>query len=67
MTTLRITGMTCGHCSSHVQRALGQVPGTRSAEVDLARGLARIDGEATLADLIAAVEAEGYQAVELAE
>ena len=67
MTTLRITGMTCGHCSAHVKKALGQVPGTRAAEVDLASGMARVDGEAPAAALIAAVEAEGYQAVEMAE
>ena len=67
MTTLRITGMTCGHCSAHVKKALEQVAGVRAAEVDLSSGLARVEGEAVPAGLIAAVEEEGYQAVEVAE
>lgn len=65
MTTLRITGMTCGHCSAHVKKALEQVPGVVAAEVDLTRGLAQVEGDAAAADLVAAVEAEGYQALEL--
>ena len=66
MTTLRISGMTCGHCRLHVKEALDRVPGVRSAEVDLPGGLATVDGEAAPADLIAAVEAEGYGAREVA-
>lgn len=65
MTTLRITGMTCGHCRAHVQKALGEAEGVRTVEVDLAAGLARVEGEAEVADLIAAVEAEGYTAQEV--
>lgn len=65
MIGLRITGMTCGHCRLHVMEALAAVPGVRSAEVDLARGLAQVEGEAAAVDLIAAVEAEGYGALEL--
>jgi copper chaperone CopZ len=67
MTQLRITGMTCGHCSSHVKKAIEKVPGVTSAEVDLASGLARIEGKAAAAELVAAVQAEGYQALEMAE
>ncbi len=65
MTTLRITGMTCGHCRAHVQEALGGVAGVRSVAVDLATGRADVDGDAPVADLVAAVAAEGYAAQEV--
>ncbi len=63
---LRITGMSCDHCVRAVRGALAGVPGVRSAEVDLATGLATVIWEAALPDaakLLAAVEGEGFQAV----
>jgi copper chaperone len=66
MTQLSIEGMTCGHCQSAVKQALERVEGVKAAEVDLARGIATIQGEADRASLIAAVEEEGYQASSLA-
>lgn len=65
MTTLRITGMTCGHCRAHVQKALGDVAGVHTVTVDLPAGRAEVEGDAPVAQLIAAVEAEGYSAQEI--
>lgn len=62
MTTLKITGMTCGHCVKHVESALLKVPGVTGATVDLTRGEARVEGSADPAALVAAVEAEDYSA-----
>lgn len=62
MTELKITGMTCGHCQHAVKGALESVAGIQSASVDLDTGVARVDGEADLNALVAAVEEEGYQA-----
>lgn len=62
MTQLTIEGMTCSHCQSAVKSALESVEGVRKADVDLERGLAKVDGPADTAALIAAVEEEGYQA-----
>ncbi len=62
MRTLKITGMTCGHCARSVEGALGSVPGVTSAQVDLARGEARVEGEAPVPALITAVQEEGYGA-----
>ena len=59
-TQLRIEGMTCGHCVAAVKRALEAVPGVESAEVSLAEGRAKINGTALEAELITAVEEEGY-------
>lgn len=62
MTELTITGMTCGHCTAAVKKALEKVSGVTSADVDLAAGRATVSGTAPLADLVAAVQDEGYQA-----
>ncbi|MDX9742032.1 MAG: heavy-metal-associated domain-containing protein [Gammaproteobacteria bacterium] len=61
--SLKIEGMTCSHCVEAVRRALAAVPGvTRVLEVDRERGTASVEGEPRMADLIAAVEEEGYTA-----
>ena len=62
MTELNITGMTCDHCQRAVKEALESVEGVQSASVDLDMGVARVDGDADLNALVAAVEEEGYQA-----
>lgn len=63
MITLKIAGMTCEHCTAAVTKALAQVPGvTAVAEVNLARGDARIDGTAAAPALIAALREAGYEA-----
>jgi copper chaperone len=60
---LKIEGMTCNHCVEAVRRALAAVPGvTRVLEVERENGTASVEGEAPVADLIAAVEEEGYTA-----
>lgn len=67
-TTLKITGMTCGHCVSAVTRALESRDGVASADVDLTAGTARVEHDearVTPADLESAVADEGYEAEEL--
>jgi copper chaperone CopZ len=61
---LEISGMTCGHCVSHVKSALEDMEGVSQAEVSLENQEADVtlSGEVVDADLIAAVEAAGYQA-----
>ena len=66
MTELKIEGMTCGHCTAAVKKALEGVAGVASAEVDLATGRARVAGNADVAILVTAVQDEGYQAAPLA-
>ena len=45
--TLKVDGMTCGHCVAAVSRALAQVPGVeRVVEVSLERGEAILEGHA---------------------
>ena len=67
---LRIDGMTCASCSSRVERALLRVPGVASASVNLATGVAQVDGPGGAADaatLQAAVQRAGYEATPLAD
>jgi len=60
---LKVEGMSCNHCVNAVTRALGAVPGVdRVVEVNLERGEAVIEGSADVAQLVAAVEEEGFKA-----
>ena len=61
---LKISGMTCGHCVSQVKSALEGTEGVSEADVSLENHEAEVtlSGEVVDADLIAAVEAAGYQA-----
>ena len=62
MTELKIDGMTCGHCVAAVKKALEKVPGVTAAQVELASGRARVEGEPSLDALLVAVQDEGYRA-----
>jgi P-type Cu+ transporter len=62
---LKIGDMTCASCVSRVEKALKQVPGVLSAEVNLATETAEVHfvgGATSLPQLIAAVDKAGYQA-----
>ena len=59
---LNVTGMTCGHCKTAVQKALEAVGGVTAVNVDLDNGSAQVEGTAQVEQLIAAVEEEGYNA-----
>lgn len=59
---LAISGMTCGGCANTVKRLLSGVDGVTAVDVDLAKGKAEIAGTACASDLIAAVEAGGFDA-----
>ena len=62
--TLAITGMSCEHCVSHVKSALEGMEGVTRAEVSLEGNQAAVALSADVSDaeLVAAVEAAGYQA-----
>ena len=61
---LKISGMSCDHCVSHVKSALETLEGVSQSDVSLENHEAEVtlSGEVVDADLIAAVEAAGYQA-----
>jgi Cu+-exporting ATPase len=58
---LTVSGMNCAACVSRVERALLRVPGIETAEVNLARGTARVRGKKVApAALLAALTGAGY-------
>ncbi len=65
-TTLKVGGMSCGHCVMAVTKALKGVPGVKDAQVDLQGGRAVVDYDApaTPRELVGAVLEEGYTAEE---
>ena len=58
----KVGGMMCNHCRANVEKAISQVPGVTSAEVDLASGIATVEGTATDEAVIQAVTSIGYTA-----
>lgn len=64
-TELKVEGMTCGHCVQTVTRALQQVEGVQTAQVDLTAGRARVEYDESRTgpqELTAVVSEEGYSA-----
>ena len=61
---LKISGMSCDHCVGHVKSALERLDGVSRADVSLENNEAEVtlSDEVIDGDLIAAVEAAGYQA-----
>ncbi len=57
-----VTGMTCASCVARVEKALAQVPGVRSASVNLATETAEVeaDGSVSAAAITKAIEGAGY-------
>lgn len=63
MIRLKIEGMNCGHCKAAVEKTLAGVDGVVSVtSVDLGRGEAVVEGDATASSLVAALAGEGYEA-----
>lgn len=60
VTTLKISGMTCAHCTRAVFTALSGVPGIARADVKIGTAEVEHDGTVTLDALRQAVETAGY-------
>ena len=62
---LKVEGMTCGHCQMSVKKALENIKGVKSAEVDLEKKSAEVNYKSekvTVESLIQAVVDAGYKA-----
>ena len=64
-TILKVEGMSCGHCVSHVTRALEGVEGVNAVKVSLEKKSAEIDhaDSVSVDSLKAVVVEEGYEIV----
>lgn len=55
MTTMNVTGMTCGGCEDNVVTALEAIDGVTSVTADHESNVVTVEGDADPLDLIAAV------------
>lgn len=61
--TIKVTGLSCGHCVAAVEKAVGKVKGVSEAKVDLASGALSVEydpGQAMFKDIVKAVTDAGY-------
>ena len=63
-TRLILGGMSCASCARRAEKAISQVPGVVTAQVNFASERAAIQGQASIEDLVTAVENAGFQATE---
>lgn len=56
-----IEGLRCNHCRSNAEKAISQLEGVESAEVELSSGRAVVRGSASAESVKAAVEALGFK------
>ncbi|MGA7148502.1 MAG: heavy metal-associated domain-containing protein [Microbacterium sp.] len=61
----QVTGMTCGHCEASVRGEVSKLTGIEEIAVDATSGSLVIESTAPVADadVIAAVDEAGYEAV----
>ncbi len=57
-----VTGMSCAACSARVEKAVSKVPGVTSCSVSLLTNSMGVEGSASEAEIIKAVEEAGYGA-----
>ncbi|MCR5138381.1 MAG: heavy metal translocating P-type ATPase [Oscillospiraceae bacterium] len=62
MQQYQVSGMSCAACSSRVEKAVSGVPGVTSCSVSLLTNSMGVEGSASSAEIIRAVEAAGYGA-----
>ena len=61
MLSLKVSGMTCGHCVAAVSKAVGAVPGAGEVAVDLDRGQVTVQGNPDPGAVRDAIAEEGYE------
>jgi copper chaperone CopZ len=60
MRTLKVNGMTCGHCANAVTQAIRAIDPAAAVRVDLPNGRVDIESGLEQAALVQAIEAAGY-------
>lgn len=64
MTTIKVEGMKCQHCSGNTKKALEELDGISNVSVDLDKGEVSFDGDAPMDAIKAAVAAKGFTVVD---
>lgn len=60
MLTFQVKDMTCGRCAQALATALAEVAGISEIDVDIGGKLVQVSGEATAAQVAAAIRDAGY-------
>ena len=60
MIELSVPDIHCEKCASHIRRAVGEVDGAASCEVDLGKKSVRVNSALPPSDFIEALEEVGY-------
>ena len=58
-----VPGISCGHCKTAIETEVADVPGVERVVVDVERRLVEIEGLASDADVVAAINNAGYEVV----
>ncbi|WP_017549858.1 copper chaperone CopZ [Salinicoccus carnicancri] len=64
--TIKVEGMTCGHCKSSVEGALNKLEGVNGSEVSLEDNQVSVDYQEDKVDdaaMVDAIEGQGYDVV----
>ncbi|HZG62939.1 MAG TPA: copper ion binding protein [Rubrobacteraceae bacterium] len=62
-TTLKVEGMSCGHCKAAVEKELGKLSGVENSNADFEKGIVEVrydEDRVTTEDLQGAIEEAGY-------
>lgn len=62
-TTLKVSGMSCGHCVKAVEGSVGELKGVSAVKVHLEEGLVEVaynDKEVSLATIKETIDDQGY-------
>ncbi len=62
-TTVRISGMSCGHCVRAVESALKKLPGVKAVSVAVGQAVIQTDDPLDEAQLHSAIREEGFDIV----
>jgi copper chaperone CopZ len=62
-----IEGMSCGHCATRIEKALGQIEGVGKVKVNLVGQFAELETSKELDDkaVVTAIDSAGYQFVKI--
>ena len=58
---LAVAGMNCNNCASRIETAVAQLEGVESIQVDLNRGVASVNGQASVDELLAVITNLGFE------
>ena len=62
-----IDGMSCGHCATRIEKALGELEGVGKVKVNLVGKFAELETSKELDDksVLAAIDSAGYQFIKI--